>query len=84
MSDSYSNSSPLIHHMFRKSDFPPGMNQKLDFISFIWEDDRIEKPDNNQCKCIWCNNTFRGINASKALDHAIGIRGMHIRFFFRN
>ena len=81
MSDSSSNSSPQIHHMFWKSVFLPGMNQELNFISSIWEDDHIEKLDNNHWECLWCDNTFQGINDTRYLTRVLWIRGMHIRCY---
>ena len=42
---------------------------KLDFISYIWDDDCIRKLDENNWKCLWCNKTFQGINDTKSLAH---------------
>ena len=30
-------------------------------------------------QCLWCNQSFQGINATKALDHVLGEKGMHIK-----
>ena len=45
----------------------------------IWEDDQIEKLEDNQWKCLWCDITFQGINVTKALAHVIGTKSMHIK-----
>ena len=81
MSDPSRESSPYLHHMFQQSYSSPRMNYALNFISSIWEDNRIEKLDNNQCDCLWCDIPFQGINATKALAHVLGIRIMHIKSF---
>ena len=44
----------------------------LSSISSIWEDDHIEKLEDNQWKCLWCDVKCQGINATKSLDHVIG------------
>ena len=46
----------------------PRLNQTLNLISFIWEDDQIEKLDNYQWKFLWFEITFQGINYTKGLD----------------
>ena len=33
-------------------------------------------------QCLWCNQNFQGINATKALAHVFGKKGMHINFFY--
>ena len=42
----------------------------------------MEKLDNNHWKCLWSDITFQVINATKALYHVLGIRGMNIKIFF--
>ena len=51
----------------------------LTSIKSIWEDDQIEKLEDNQWKCLWYDVTFQGINATKALAHVIGTKSMHIK-----
>ena len=48
-------------------------------IKSIREDDQIEKLEDNQWKCLWCDVTFQRINATKALAHVIGTKSMHIK-----
>ena len=74
---------PMIktYHMFHESDLYPRTEVMLNFISSIWEDDRIEKLENNQWNCFWFVIPFREINDTKALDGVIGIRGMHIKSY---
>ena len=50
----------------------------LTSIKSIWEDDHIEKLEDNQWKCLWCDVTFQGINATTALARVIGTKSMHI------
>ena len=57
------------------------MNDTLNFISSIWEDDCIEKLDNNQWECLWCDITIHIINSTKDLSRVLGISGMHIKSF---
>ena len=54
-------------------------NPKLDFISSIWDDDLIQRLDENNWQCLWCDKIFQGINATKALDHVLEKKGMHIK-----
>ena len=49
-------------------------------IKSIWEDDHTEKLKDNQWKCFWCDFTFQGINATKAVAHVIGTKCMHIKW----
>ena len=51
----------------------------LTSIESIWDDDHIEKLEDNQWKCLWCGFTFQGINVTKALAHVIGTKCMHIK-----
>ena len=34
----------------------------LSSISSIWEDNLVEKLENNQWKCLWCDIKFQSIN----------------------
>jgi hypothetical protein len=49
----------------------------------IFDDDMIEKYSDNDGKprwrCKWCNTTFAGWNATKAIRHVNKIRGMDIK-----
>ena len=55
-----------------------GNIEVLSSISSIHEDDHIEKLENNQWKCLWCNVKFQFINAIKAQANVIGNKCMHI------
>ena len=35
--------------------------------------------DDEKWQCLWCNTSFQGINAAKALAHVLGKKGMHIK-----
>ena len=50
---------------------------KLDFISSISYDDHNLRLDKNNWQWLWCNTSFQGINATKALDHVLGNKGMY-------
>ena len=50
----------------------------LGSISSIWEDEQIEKLEDNQWKCLWCDVKFQGINATKDQSCVIGTKSMHI------
>ena len=79
MADPYGNSPSKYHLIFIQKPSQSGNIEVLSSISYIWEDDRIEKLKNNQWKCLWCNVKFQGINATKALSHVIGTKYMHIK-----
>ena len=42
-------------------------------------DKHIEKLEENQWKCLWCDVKFQGINATKDLARVIGTKIMHIK-----
>ena len=67
------------HHLFSQKTSHIGNTEVLGYISSIWEDDSIERHENNQSKCLWCNVKFQGINATKALDHVIITKCIHIK-----
>ena len=74
-----SQSSPEFHSFFNKEKTSAETATKLDFISSIWDDDHIWRLDEKNWQCLWCNQTFQGINATKALAHVLGKKGMHIK-----
>ena len=43
-------------------------------IDVIWQDEFIEKMDSNKWRCVWCKQTFKGTNATKALMHVNGAK----------
>ena len=72
-------SSSKYHHIFSRKPSHASNIKVLSYISFIWEDDHIEKLENNQWKCLWCNVKFQGINATKYQSHLIETKFMHIK-----
>ena len=79
MADPSGNSPSKYHLIFSWKPSHSGNIEVLGSISYIWEDEHIEKPENNHWKCLWCNVKFQGINATKALAHVIRTRYMHIK-----
>ena len=79
MVDPYGNSTSKYHLIFSRKPSNPGNIAVLSSIKSIWEDKHIEKLENNQWKCLWCDVTFQGINATKDLAHVIGTKSMHIK-----
>ena len=72
-------SSPALHSFFNKEKTSAETTTKLDFISSIWDDDHIRRLDEKNWQYLWCNQTFQGINATKALAHVLGKKGIHIK-----
>ena len=79
MVDPYGNSSSKYHLLFGRKPSNSGNIAVLTSIKSIWEDDHIEKLEDNQWKCLWCDVTFQGIDATKALALVIGTKIMHIK-----
>ena len=79
MADPYGNSPSKNHLLFGRKPLNSDNIAVLTSIKLIWDDDHIEKLEDNQWKCLWCNFTFQGINATKALAHVIGTKCMHIK-----
>ena len=78
MADPYGNSPSKYHLLVSRKPSISGNISVFSSINFIWEDKHIEKLEDNQWKCLWCNVKFKGINATKALAHVIGTKSMHI------
>ena len=78
MADPYGNSPSKYHLLFGRKPSNSDNIALLIPIKSIWEDGQLEKLKNNQWKCLWCDVTFQGINATKALAHFIGTKSMHI------
>ena len=68
-----------ISFVFQERKISAETATKLDFISSIWDDDHIRRLDGKNCQCLWCNQSCQGINATKALAHVLGNKGMHIK-----
>ena len=79
MSFTTSQSSPEFHSFFNMEKTSAETATKLNLISSIWDDDYIWRLDEKNWQCLWCDQTFQGINATKALAHVLGKKGMHIK-----
>ena len=79
MADPYGNSPSKYHLLFGRKSSNSGNIAVLNSIKSIWEGDHIEKLEDNQWNCLWCDFTFQGINTTKALAHVIGTKSMHIK-----
>ena len=81
MADPYGNSTSKYHLPFGRKLSNSDNISVLTSIKSIWGDNQIEKLKDNQWKCLWCDVTFKGINATKSLAHVIGTKSMHIKRF---
>ena len=79
MADPHGNSPSKYHLLFGRKPSNSKNIAVLTSIKSIWNEDHIEKLKDNQWKCLWCDFTFQGINATKALAHVIGTKCMHIK-----
>ena len=79
MADPYGNSSSKYHLLFGRKPSNSDNIAVLTSIKWIWEDDQIEKLEDNQWKCLWCDVMFQGINATEDLGHVIGTKSIHIK-----
>ena len=79
MSSTANQSSSKFHSFFNKENTSAETKTKLDFILYIWDDDHILKLDENNCQCLWCNTSFQGINATKALADVLWKKGIYIK-----
>ena len=79
MADPSGKSPSKYHILFSQKPLHSGNIEVLSYISFIKEDNHVEKLENNPRKCLWCNVKFHGINATKALAHVILTKYMHIK-----
>ena len=78
MYDPYIKSSSKHHPLFHKKEESIKINMKLN----IWDDDCIERLDENNQKCIWCDNTFQVINNTNDLSHVLGTKGVYTKSCF--
>ena len=75
-----SGKSPSKYHLFySRKPSDSGNIAILSSVSSIWEDYHIKKIEDNQWKCLWCDEKFQGINASKYLAHVIRTKCIHIK-----
>ena len=79
MSSPISQSSPAFHSFFNKKNTSTETATKLDFISSLWDDDHVWRRDIKNWQCLWCNQCFQGISATKALANVLGKKGIHIK-----
>ena len=79
MTDPYVNSTSKYHILFICKQSNSGNIAVLSSISSIWEDEHIEKLEDKQWKCLWCDVKFQGINVTTYLAHVIGTTSMHIK-----
>ena len=79
MSSPTSQSSPAFHSFFDKEKTSAETVTKIDFISSIWDDNYIRRIDEKNWQCLWCNQIFQVIHSSKALDHVLWKKIMHIK-----
>ena len=63
MSSPTSLSSPALHSFFNKEKTSAETTTKLDIISFIRDDDHIQRLDEKNWQCLWCNQTFQVMDA---------------------
>ena len=74
-----SQSLSRYHYLFNNKNTCAEIETKINFISSIWDDDHILRHDEKNWQCLWCNTSFQGINATKAIDHVLGEKGVHIK-----
>ena len=79
MADPHGDSPSKYHILFGRKSSNSKNIVVLTSIKSIWDDEHIEKLEDNKWKCLWCDFTFQGLNATKALAHVIGIKSMHIK-----
>ena len=79
MADPSGISPSKYHLLFSRKPPNSGNIAFLSSISSIWEDNHIEKLENNQWKCLWCDFKFKGINATKSLARVIETKCIHIK-----
>ena len=68
-----------FHSFFNNEKTRAETKTKFDFISSIWDDDHILRPDEKNWQCLWFNQSFQGINATKAISHVLGKKGTNIK-----
>ena len=79
MEDPHGNSPSKYHLLFGRKPSKSKNIAVLTSIKSIWDDDHIEKLEDNKWKFLWRDFTFQGVNATKALAHVIGTKCMHIK-----
>ena len=79
MADPYGNSPSKYYLLFGRKPSKSVNIVVLSSIKSVWEDKHIEKLKDNQWKYLWCDIEFQGINETKALDHVIATKSIHIK-----
>ena len=82
MSSNTSQFSSIFHTFLNKEKKSAETETKTDFISSIWDYDHILRLDEKNWQCLWCNQSFQGINATKALARVLVKKGMHIKTLY--
>ena len=77
----YGNSPSKYHLLFSRKPSNSRNIEVLSSISSLWEDEYIEKLEDNQWKCLCCDVKFQDINTTKYLAHIIGTKYMHMQIF---
>ena len=54
----------------------------INFISYSWDDDHIQRFEENNWQCLCWNKIFQVINDTKDIAHLMGKKGMHIKVFY--
>ena len=71
--------SPVFNSFFNKEKTSAETATKLNFNSSFWDDDHIRRLNEKNWQCLWFNQNFQGINATKAYAQVLGKKGMHIK-----
>ena len=79
MSYSASQSLSKYNYLFNNENTCAEIETNIDFISSFWDDDLIQRLDENKWQCLWCKTSFEGINVTKALAHVLGKKGVYIK-----
>ena len=79
MEEPYSNSPSKYHLLFGRKPSNSDNIAVLTSIKSSWDNNQIEKLEDNQWKCLRCDVTFQGIYTTKALAHVVGTKSMHIK-----
>ena len=84
MPSSTSQSLSKYHVLFNNEKSFAETETKLYFIWSIWDYDHIMRLYENNLQYLWCIKKFQGINATKALDHVLGKKGIYIKICYES
>ena len=68
-----------FNSIFNKEKTSKETETKLDYISYIWDNDKILRLDEKNLQCLWYNTIFQVINDTKDIAHVLGKKGVHIK-----